>query len=748
MNVRAEQSAVPAEPAAADFMRNMSWWFKGPLALLYRRIFRERVGIGMQIYLGLGSGIVMLILTSLLAYFYLGRVVGYQERLSVQTIPNLSAVTEVARRSTGLVSGAARLSIAENLSEHDLAQREIAREQAAIDALMETLSGDEILAEDLKLLIAHMDNYEALLAEIYDSSRTRLQIEGRLRERFSTLVEVSRQIELKVFAMIDDHGFYVVEGLRGINDQKSSLAQRASDKELARYRDLIEVNSQSNLAAVLLGQAVAMTEMGPLDELRERFEGAEANMRRAAGRLDGNLLAQIENLIDLGIAEDGIFGLASSSLRRRAQEARLLSQAREGAVAMLGDLEDLVEAANRQALTVNADSQSAAGTGSFLMAVLNTFGILGAVLIGWHFAHHLVTRLESLAVSMRDMAAGDLEATVNQVGNDEVTDMAEALEVFRRHALEVQRLNLVEQLATELEGKNHALEETLEELNKAQEQVAAEARLSSLGQLTAGVAHEIKNPLNFVNNFAEVSSELVDEIEEIIAEGASGELDTGEIQAILSDLRPNLGKIQEHSKRADSVVRNMLEHSRTGPGEWRETDLNGLLKQYMELTYHAMRAQSIAFNVTIEEELDADIGLMEVVPQDMGRAFLNIVTNACQAIDEKIQSDKAEADYRPTLRIASRRREDGFEFSVRDNGSGIPDEMREAIFEPFVTTKDAGKGTGLGLSLTADIIARHGGAIEVDSEFGKFTEMRFVLPLEPVGPHEEEEGAESVVSPA
>ncbi len=187
--------------------------------------------------------------------------------------------------------------------------------------------------------------------------------------------------------------------------------------------------------------------------------------------------------------------------------------------------------------------------------------------------------------------------------------------------------------------------------------------------------------------------------------------------------------MKEHGQRADGIVRSMLEHSRSTPGEWRETDVNALLKQYMDLAYHAMRAHNSNFNVTMSEDLDPEMGPLEVVPQDIGRVFLNLVTNACQALEEKRQqSDDA---YDPQLRVSSRRLGDRAEFCVHDNGPGIPEEIRERIFEPFMTTKKTGEGTGLGLSLTTDILTRHGGSIHVDSEEGVFTEMTVVLPLEP-----------------
>jgi len=300
--------------------------------------------------------------------------------------------------------------------------------------------------------------------------------------------------------------------------------------------------------------------------------------------------------------------------------------------------------------------------------------------------------------------------------------------VVRRYLLP--QLNLAKTLSAELDAKDKALNSALERLHRVQEQMVAEEKLSSLGQLAAGVAHEIKNPLNFVDNFTEVSLELLEEIRELLEE-AEGQNDdaVAEIEELLDDLCMNLGKVREHSKRADGIVGSMLEHSRAEAGDWRETDLNALLKQYRDLAYHAIRAENREFNVTLKEEFDAAVGTMEVVPQDLSRAFLNILTNACQAIEEKRQV--AGSNYRPELVIGSSRLDDGCEFWVRDNGPGIAHDLRERMFEPFVTTKATGKGTGLGLSLTADIVIRHGGSITVDSEVGTFTQMSIKLPLHP-----------------
>lgn len=709
---------------------------------------RFRPGIGAQIYLGLFGSVVLVLAASFVAYYFLNEIVQYQSRLAVQSIPNLSRSAEVARRSASLVNGAVRMVSATSLDEHAGTSSDVRSEQRALAALVEELATGSALKDRADMLEGSLGTFGALLDEIDQSSRRRLEIAAALHALVDELGEINKRMGRIIAVAIDDQGFYLVEGLRRVEDSRAPLRERASAKELAFYRDLIAVNHEVNLGGLLLGEALALSDRDLLAPLQERFRSAARSLMRALDRLQAQIPNQAlrqdgARLVDIGESPLGVFALRREYLDRLAQERRALGEGRQASAALLADMEKLLADVNGEAVAVNAQSQSAAGTGIVLLAVLNVLSITGALLIGWLFVgRYLVRRLVGLAGAMRDMAGGDLEAPVAVAGDDEVTDMALSLEVFRRHALEVQRLNLVEKLAEELDAKNHALEDTLVRLNKAQEQIVAEEKLASLGQLTAGVAHEIKNPLNFVNNFAEVSLELVDEVGAVLAEGRDGVVDAEEIEEILADLKVNLGKIGEHGERANGIVRSMLDHSRGGPGDWRETDLNALLKQYLDLAYHAMRAQTTDFNATLLEDLDAAVGTLRVVPQDLSRAFLNILTNACQAIEER-RSKENDPDYQPELRIASKRTDEGVTFAIRDNGTGIPEKLRRKIFEPFVTTKDTGQGTGLGLSLTVDIVTRHGGAIEVDSQEGVFTEFRIHLPPDPAafreqpGPGEE-----------
>ena len=262
-----------------------------------------------------------------------------------------------------------------------------------------------------------------------------------------------------------------------------------------------------------------------------------------------------------------------------------------------------------------------------------------------------------------------------------------------------------------------------------QHQIIMQQKSASLWALTAGISHEIKNPFNFVTNFAELSTDLTQELREDI-EKQKGILDPQafeDIEDILDDLRKNAEKINEHGKRADSIVRNMLLHSRGRPGERQKTDINALMAEYVNLAYHGMRAKDSSFNIKIETDYDNSIGLVEVVPQDLSRVFLNILNNACDAAYAKKKEMRDE--FSPTLSVVTKNLDDLIEIRVHDNGKGIPRENLDKIFNPFFTTKPTGEGTGLGLSISYDIIVEeHKGEIKVETEEGSYTEFVISLP--------------------
>jgi signal transduction histidine kinase/ligand-binding sensor domain-containing protein len=271
------------------------------------------------------------------------------------------------------------------------------------------------------------------------------------------------------------------------------------------------------------------------------------------------------------------------------------------------------------------------------------------------------------------------------------------------------------------------IEQAYENLKAAQEQLVQQEKLASLGQLTAGIAHEIKNPLNFVNNFSDVSAEMIDEaLDELKREATNGIRQKENIAALLHDIKANLGKIHEHGSRADNIVKSMLLHSRGKSGEKIPTDLNRLLDEYVKLAYHGMRAVDKSFNIDIQTEYDTTIPKMDLVAQDISRAFLNIINNGMYAASEYTRTHNKR---KPVLYVRTRRVHNNAEVLIRDNGGGIPDEIRARIFEPFFTTKPTGAGTGLGLSMTYDIVKLHNGNLNVNSQVNEYTEFIVTLPI-------------------
>jgi two-component system NtrC family sensor kinase len=301
---------------------------------------------------------------------------------------------------------------------------------------------------------------------------------------------------------------------------------------------------------------------------------------------------------------------------------------------------------------------------------------------------------------------------------------------------------LLEETIEELEQKRKAIEETnealsksLEELKSTQAQLIQSEKMASLGELTAGIAHEIQNPLNFVNNFSEVSNELIDEMNEEIEKG-----DLEEAKAIANDIKKNLEKIHHHGTRADAIVKGMLQHSRSSSGEREPTDINELADEYLRLAYHGLRAKDKTFNATLETDFDESIGKIHVVPQDIGRVILNLITNAFYVVNEKssfinlssealAKLEASEDTYEPAVSVSTKKTGNQVFISVKDNGNGIPKKVLDKIFQPFFTTKPTGQGTGLGLSLSYDIVKAHGGELKVETKEREGTEFVIQLPL-------------------
>jgi len=296
---------------------------------------------------------------------------------------------------------------------------------------------------------------------------------------------------------------------------------------------------------------------------------------------------------------------------------------------------------------------------------------------------------------------------------------------------------MVAERTAEITSQKEALEHALAELKTTQTQLIQSEKMASLGELTAGIAHEIQNPLNFVNNFAEVNVELIDELTTAFDKG-----NKEEVTAIAFDIKQNLGKITHHGKRADAIVKGMLQHSQSNSGQKEPTDINQLAEEYLGLSFHGLRAKDKSFNATLKKHFDPSIGKLNVIPQDIGRVLLNIYNNAFYAVTDKkkmIAAASAKAasstaalakvEFEPTVTVTTRKLRDKVELTVRDNGNGIPEKVMDKIFQPFFTTKPTGQGTGLGLSMSYDIVTKgHGGTMTVNTKEGEFTEFIIQLP--------------------
>ncbi len=709
----------------------------------FKSLLELRNRISTQLYLAIGGGVVMTLTASLVGWFSFNQVGEAQGRVNENSVPELVAAFGVAQHSGTLVVAAPRLTTAVTPEELALADAEITEAHQALEEELAILGQDQGYDEDFERIQANANELFSNIQAIEDERTEIFDLRARSGALRTELEEelLTRLDDLLVPA-VDDQLFYTFTGYRSLDGSQANRTDHFSEIELDRYRHLADLHSDASIAAHLLESAFSVSEAPHLEPLRERFESSAGRIDRSLASLeDSSLRAEVgpllRRLIELGIGEQGGFDLLDRELRLVASQRDLLAQNRNISVALVAEVNGLVSEANANAQEATRASTDATLTGRTLLLSISALSVVGAVLIAWVFVGRvLLRRLELLSDWMRRMAAGDLEAQVEIGGRDEVADMAAALEVFRQHALEVQRLNLVELLAEELKEKNAELESTVGELHRAQDQIVMREKLAALGELTAGVAHEIRNPLNFVKNFSEVSGELLVELREALEEDGNNmsENQRGLVEDISSDLSGNLERIGQHTERANRIVHDMLMMGR-GSSEWQPTIINSLVDEYARLAFHSARASDPDFQLDIRQDLDPDAGEIEAIPQDLGRVFLNMVGNACYATDEKrrasMETGSGASDYSPTLLLSTKRTENHVVVRIRDNANGMPPEVVEKIFNPFFTTKPTGQGTGLGLAISNDIVREHGGTIRVETEPGEFTEMIIELPLEP-----------------
>ncbi len=712
---------------------------------MFRRLYNLRSRISAQLTIAITGAVTLTVISGMVGWYSFDRVADAQRRVNEGTVPAIAAAFGIAQQSGALAAAAPKLTAAGTQLDLTYTGFEVqqSRDEFARQLrMLEELGGDEEHFQPIRTqgraLVSTIVDIEDLMWNLFALEASRL----RLGDRMAAL---SRELNHFLIPAIDDQLFYAMTGYRFLGEVPESRTHTFTDREILRYRVLSEVHSGTKVAFEVLATVFNTSSIALLEPLRERFEAVRRGIRNNLNTLpDGEQRQLLAGLFDemdrLGSGEGSSFDIRQRELEAETELQSILELNQSLALNLVNNVEKLVSVAEDAAIEATAASEDAILTGRNLLIGISLAGIVGAALISWlYIGRGLIRRLSRLSERMRVMAKGDLEQEIEVRGSDEIAEMSSALEVFRQHALEVQRLNLVEKMANELKAKNELIETALTDLEKAQDQIVMREKLAALGELTAGVAHEIRNPLNFIKNFAEGSTELleemVEEIEELLADIEEDE-ETKErhalVREIADDLVENTRLIRQHGTRADSIVQSMLMMGR-GSGERQPSAINPLVDEHARLAYHSARATDTNFQAELVFELDPEVPEMNIIPQDIGRVFLNLIGNACYAADDrrrKMREADPSARFDPVIRISTRKLEDGVVVAVRDNGTGIPDDVIDKIFNPFFTTKPTDQGTGLGLAMSNDIIREHGGTITVDSEPDTYTEFTVHIPFD------------------
>ena len=693
--------------------------------------------ISTQMYAGIAVPLLLMLAASLIAWISFARVGEAEQEVTHGAIPELDAALGVAEASNRLVAGGPLL-VAAVPDDYDAVVAQIAAARTEFETQLNVLwnrgTGSMWLGQmrsDAAQLNSNIAAIETVMPEYFDLREQ----EVGLRTDIDLLV---REVERQIVPALDDQLFYLVDGRRQLWTPAAPESIHRSDTEVLAFRRWSLLSGDISQSDALLAGAFSASESALIEPLRESLESArdriEINLGALGEAAGEDLRPLIDRLMALSLSEGGVFDVRFRILQIQENQRDLVAQNQELGIGLVDEIESLVGVVQTDVDAATAASAQAVSTGRLLLVLISAIGTVGVLLISWlYVGRRILRRIAQLSDRMRALAGGDMESPVTAAGRDEIAELAFALEQFRRSALEVQRLSTVEELAGQLAERNEQLSQTLADLDRAQDQIVANEKLAALGEVTAGVAHEIRNPLNFVKNFAESSDDLLAELLEAVDDPEPPDDQAEYIAEITGDLKENLQRIQAHSVRANRIVESMLMMGRGG-GEARPVELNALLEEHAMLAYHSARARDTEFNVTIERDFDPDLGDVEVIPQDMGRVFLNLVTNAGYAANKRFHDTAAQSSgggpaYFPTIWLATQKGEETVVIKVRDNGTGIPPDVAQRIFEPFFTTKPTNEGTGLGLAMSNDIIRGHGGTIAVESEPGEFTEFTVELPI-------------------
>ncbi len=530
---------------------------------------------------------------------------------------------------------------------------------------------------------------------------------GRLEEALNVVSGVPALAEEA--QSVSDAAYYLADVIDDLVVARESLLTADTSAQEVRLR-LAAVSSdvgESEAALSLLRQALEARGEVELQEMFDAFSvvhatGIDPEVSALGGGtgvfyIRGQQLVLEENIRELATS----FDLSSEELQ--------------------SSVTTLLEASGAESSEALGLAISSFDEGRTLLAGISVISVIAATLAAWVWVGNgMVRRLSRMSERMRNMADGDLETPVPEVGRDEIGELAGALEVFRQQALEVQRLNLVEKLYEDLRVAN-------EELKRLQARLVAQEKLAALGELVSGVAHEISNPLNFVNNFSEGSLELYGELTEMLDNyrDRMSEDDTALLDDITEEMNTSLKRVLSNGGRALAIVERMRGFGVIG-GEAAPVELNGALREAVLSGCSTLNSEWEGFSIQPVFDLDPEVGEMTLVERDFDEAILNLVSNAYFAMHEK---SRASEGYEPALFISTRRIDDTVEIRVRDNGPGIPDDIVGRIFNPFFSTRDGAVGAGLGLPLAADVARRYGGDLSVDTVHGEYAEFLMALQL-------------------
>lgn len=705
----------------------------------WSRLAAFRYKIVTYFYSAIGLAALTTILMIAVTWYSFERITVSQRDIYTSSMPAMVSVVRISKLSSDLVAAVPKLLSANSTEEVNMLSEQTGKIRIELEQQLSLFQSFEqaVEAAEFSSLALELDDD---IRSIETSMQQLFELRNKLADYRNRLQAAEIELRRTIIPLTDNQLFYLMTGRTEIGIPAVSKDIHFTVQEVNTYRHISAIARQSNSAFQFLAGIGVITDVAFVQVRSELFESTIDTMRRSIDSIDdedirGKIEPLFERLMILGMGEENGFVLKEQELRLLGLQTELIEKSRDLSNKLASDAEQLVTTVQSQATSSVEATVQLIGTSRTVLISLGIIGIIGAATIVWLLiGRSLIPRLQYLSQRMRSMGSGNLDNPVEVVGKDEIAEMASALEIFRKSALDARRLNIVEELSKDLQAKNSELQSVLDQLQSAQSQIVMREKLAALGELTAGVAHEIKNPLNFVTNFSDASKELIEELNEITEDKEIDEEERKEeIESICKLLADNVGRIKDHGSRAVRIVNDMLRMGRGG-GQAQETDINQLVEQHAKLAFHGARASTEDFQIKLVFNLDPETGSIEIVSQDIGRVILNIVGNSCYATHKKRMKAKEEAgegvaiSYVPQLTVSTQKKEGEIFIKIHDNGFGIPDELIEKIFNPFFTTKPTDEGTGLGLALCNDIVQKHGGEISVNSENGEFTEMTIKIP--------------------